>query len=131
MPKPYRVRVFGKSGCEKCGVLQQRLDKLLAKPEWQDVEKEYCNVETEEGLVAFSEAECLNPQRIPAVLLMRHDGASDRYEPVPNPHPGRVEPPCGKSGLYQHVGLQTDYSAEGKGVISPRMLTAVLSRAQQ
>ena len=36
---------------------------------------------------------------------------------------------CRKSRLYQFVGLQTDYSEAGKGVISPKMIQAVLAEA--
>ena len=54
--KPYRVEVFGKAGCDKCAVLNQRLDKLLGEETWQSFEKVYRDVLTEDGLVEFSEA---------------------------------------------------------------------------
>jgi hypothetical protein len=123
------VRVFGKPKCDKCSVLNERLDKLLDKPKWQDFEKEYCNLETEEGLVAFCEAECVNPQRVPAMLLMRLEERADRYLPVPSARPGARDPVCRGARLFQYVGLQTDYGEEGKGVISPRMIEAILEEA--
>ena len=128
MPKTFRVRVFGKAGCDKCATLNQRLDKLLGQEDWQEFEKEYCDLDTEEGLIAFSEAECINPQRVPAMLVTRRRGDTAHYEPVPNPAAARRDPVCGKSRLFQHLGLQTDYTAGG--VITPRMLTTVLREAR-
>ncbi|MGE4488628.1 MAG: hypothetical protein AB7E95_03680 [Kiritimatiellales bacterium] len=131
MTKPYKIQVFGKQGCAKCKTLNQRLDKLLADKEWSEFEKEYCDVETVEGLVAFASAECINPQRIPAMLITRRQEETGRYMPVPTRDPVPHDDVCGKSKLYQYVGLQTDYSDEGKGIISPKMITAVLEEAMQ
>ena len=125
----FRVRVFGKHGCPKCTVLNQRIDGLLEKPEWSDFEKEYFDVETEAGLVEFALAECLNPQRIPAFLVLRvaDDG---RVDFIPNPRPGASDPVCRDSRLYTHLGLQTDYSNVGKGVISGQMIAQVFEEAR-
>ena len=38
--------------------------------------------------------------------------------------------PGGSSALYTWVGLQTDYSSVGRGVITPRMIEAVLRQAK-
>jgi hypothetical protein len=130
MSKNFKIKVFGKEGCAKCKTLQQRLDKLLEDKEWSDFEKEYCDVETVDGLVAFASAECINPQRIPALLVTRLQPETGRYEPVATRDPKPRDPVCGKSKLYQYVGLQTDYSDEGKGIISPKMITAVLEEAR-
>ena len=79
MGAKYQIRVFGKQGCDKCHTLNQRLDKLLAKEEYGAFEKLYCDVETIDGLVAFAEAECINPARIPAMLeLVGMRDAADR-----------------------------------------------------
>jgi len=124
------VRVFGKAGCDKCKVLQSRLDELLARPEWEDrFEKEYVDVETEEGMVAFCKAECLNPQRIPAFLVLQRNPKTGRLEPLPNPAPGQPDPLCGSRRLYQYLGLQTDYSEAGKGIITKAMIESILSAA--
>ena len=128
--KALRVVVFGKSGCDKCALLNQRLDKLLEGGEWSEFEKHYCSVDTEEGLVAFSEAECINPQRIPAMLVMHRSSESAPFAPVENPNPGDYNDICKKSELYQYIGLQTDYTAKGKGIISPRMIEHTLQKAQ-
>ena len=126
MEKPFKIKVFGKPGCDKCKTLNQRLDKILADEQWKDFEKEYCDVETVDGLVAFASAECINP----AMLVTRKQQETKRYEPVsvrePRQSPDEV---CGKSKLYQYVGLQTDYTPAGKGIISPKMITAVLQEA--
>ena len=130
MEQQFQVRVFGKGGCEKCGILNQRLDKILAKDEWSAFEKAYFDVNSEEGLVAFCEAECINPQRIPAFVVMRCD-EDDSFVPVANRNPGAEDSLYGESKLYQYVGLQTDYTESGRGVISPRMITGVLTEAVQ
>jgi len=129
MSVKYQIRVFGKQGCDKCHTLSQRLVKLLAKDEYADFEKLYYDVETIDGLVAFSEAECINPSRIPAMLITKWDAETDEYVPVSTKEPGAEDPVCKKSKLYQYVGLQTDYSDIGKGVISPKMIQAVLAEA--
>lgn len=131
MSKSYKIQVFGKPGCAKCKTLNQRLDKLLQEAEWADFEKEYCDVETVDGLVSFASAECINPQRIPAMLVTRRQEDTGRYVPVPSAAPQPRDEVCGKSKLYQYVGLQTDYSDEGKGIISPKMITAVLDEARR
>ena len=125
-----QIRVFGKQGCDKCHTLNQRLDKLLAKDEYADFGKLYCDVETIDGLVAFSEAECLNPSRIPAMLVTAWDEKTKDYVPVSTKEPGAKDSVCKKARLYQYVGLQTDYSDVGKGVISPKMIQSVLAEAQ-
>jgi len=130
MDKKFKIQVFGKPGCDKCTQLNKRLDKILADKEWSDFEKEYCDVETVDGLVAFASAECINPQRVPAMLVTKRQEESERYAPVavrnPQQEPDAV---CGKSKLYQFVGLQTDYTDAGKGIISPKMITAILTEA--
>lgn len=130
MKKPYKIKVFGKEGCAKCKMLNQRLDKLLEEKEWEEFDKEYCDVETVDGLVAFASAECINPQRIPAMLITRLQEETGTYVPVPSRQPKPHCPVCGKSKLYQYLGLQTDYSDEGKGIISPKMITTVLSEVR-
>ena len=128
MEKKYQIRVFGKEGCAKCHTLNQRLDKLLAKEEFGDFEKRYCDVESVDGLVAFAEAECINPSRIPAMLVTAWNAEAGEYVPVPTSQPGAKDSVCKKSKLYHYLGLQTDYS--GNGVISPKMIQSVLAEAR-
>jgi hypothetical protein len=127
--KPFRVMVFGKTGCEKCKVLNRRLDRLFAEAQWQDFEKLYCDVETEDGLIAFCRAQCVNPSRIPA-LLVTQCTPEGGYVPVQNLSAGTSDPVFGRSHLYQYVGLQTDYSEAGSGLITPEMIEAVLNEAR-
>ena len=126
MAAKYQIRVFGKKGCDKCHTLSQRLDKLLAKDGYDTFEKLYCDVETIDGLVAFAEAECINPSRIPAMLVTAWNEEEGDYEPIPVKVPGAEDSICRQARLYHYLGLQTDYSEVGKGVISPRMIQAVL-----
>jgi len=129
MATRYRVDLFGKSGCVKCKILRQRFDKLLVKDEWQDVELKYFDIETEEGIINFCDAECINPQRIPAVLVKERDPETGDFVPVPNKTPGKKDEVIGNSHLHQYVGLQTDYSEKGQGVISPKMVVSMLIEA--
>jgi len=129
MEKPFRIMVFGKTSCDKCKALNRRLDRLMTEPRWQDFEKVYCDVETEDGLIAFCRAQCANPNRIPALLVARR-GDDGRYQPLPVARPAATDAQCGSSHLYQFVGLQTDYSETGSGLITPQMLEAVLGEAQ-
>jgi hypothetical protein len=38
---------------------------------------------------------------------------------------------CKKTRLHHIMGLQTDYSDQGRGVISPKMIKRVLEEARQ
>jgi len=131
MAAKYQIRVFGKQGCDKCHTLNQRLDKLLAKESFNSFEKLYCDVETIDGLVAFAEAECINPSRIPALLVTAWDDEAGEYIPVATAQPGAADPVCKKAKLYQYLGLQTDYSDVGKGVISPKMIQSILDEVSE
>lgn len=131
MAAKYQIRVFGKQGCDKCHTLNQRLDKLLAKDGYQGFDKLYCDVETIDGLVAFAEAECINPSRIPAMLVMRWNDEANEYFPVPSKAPGARDPEFKKTKLYQYLGLQTDYSDVGKGIIAPKMIQSILDEVSE
>ncbi len=126
-----KIIVFGKMGCVKCKVLQSRLDELLERDEWKShFVKEYCDVETLDGIVEFCKSECVNPQRIPAFLVMSWNPETQAYEPVANPEPGKADELCKHSRLYQFMGIQTDYSDVGKGVITKPMIESVLAEVR-
>lgn len=129
MSKRYRVSVFGKAGCAKCKVLNQRVDDLLTRPEWKAFEKRYCDIDTEDGLVALCLAECVNPQRIPALVIERREAEDQPYRLLPHPSPGTEDAVLGSSALYSLLGLQTDYAGQGRGVIAPRQLSHLFERA--
>ncbi|MFH0881266.1 MAG: hypothetical protein V2A34_16260 [Lentisphaerota bacterium] len=124
------VRVFGKAGCDKCKVLNQRLDGLLEKQYEGEFQKEYFDVETEDGLVQFAQAECVNPQRIPAFLVGRVNEANGRVDYLPNLKAGEPDEVCGQTRLFAYLGLQTDYTEAGRGVISSQMISRILDEAR-
>ena len=131
MAKKFQLMVFGKAGCEKCKVLNARIDALLEKPEWgNDFEKAYSDAESEEGMVIFAKAECISPNRIPAVLISKLNDTTGNYAPLANPAPGKPDLVLKKAKLYQYLGLQTDYTEDGKGVITPKMITSLLEEAR-
>lgn len=122
------VNVFGKAGCAKCKILNQRVDALLTEPKYAAFKKASADVLTDEGLFKFCRAECLNPSRVPAMVISKQ-GADGKPQYLRNPNPDAEDAVCKKSKLYTYLGLQTDYSEEGKGVISPDMLRAILDEA--
>jgi hypothetical protein len=129
MASRYRVTVFGKSGCDKCKVLNQRIDQLLEKEEWSDFEKQYMSLDTEDGLVVFCKTECINPQRIPALVVSRWDEDKQDYVYIPDARRSEAAEKHAHARLYSRLGIQTDYSEKGRGVISPGMIKAVLQDA--
>ncbi|NMA43394.1 MAG: hypothetical protein GX946_08430 [Oligosphaeraceae bacterium] len=122
------IHVFGKEGCDKCSMLNRRIDKLLSEPQYARFKKTYHDVMTEDGLVHFCLAQCVNPSQIPAMLLS-YPGPEGMPQYLRNPEPGAEDKVCGASKLYQFLGLQTDYSAAGKGIITPKMISSILDQA--
>jgi len=128
--KDYQIMIFGKAGCDKCAVLEKRVDSLITKPDWQEFGKLKIDVESEEGLVEFCQCECVNPQRIPAFVVQKWNDKTKSYENVQNPSPSSEDDVCGNSKLYTLMGIQTDYTERGKGLISPKMIKSVLQEAK-
>ena len=64
-------------------------------------------------------------------MLVTQVDAEGRESYIENPTPGAEDPVCRRSRLYQYIGLQTDYSDEGKGIITPAMVEAVLKEADR
>lgn len=119
----YTAHVFGKHGCKKCELLKGRLSKLLEKPEYQDVAMEYHDVLTLNGLVDFCKVGCLNPNRIPALVMADEKGY------IRNPKRRADIPEAyAASNVVKYIGVQTDYDTGG-GVISPAMIEGVLKSA--
>lgn len=118
------VHLFGKEGCTKCAAMKRRLTALLERPEFAAFRIEYHDVMTLPGIVEFCKAGCLNPNRIPAVLVSGEDG---KYLP------GRIrrrtdEGVFAESVTFPFAGIQTDYD-HGGGVVSPAALEDVLRQA--
>jgi len=130
MARKLQALVLGKPGCRKCEVLKSRLESLLKREEWRDFELAYHDVTSESGIVELCRAECVNPSRLPALLLRAADGEG-RWQPIPRPEAGAADAVLGDSSLYQYVGIQTDYSDSGQGVVSAAMLRHVLERARE
>jgi hypothetical protein len=88
---------------------------------------EYHDVLTLDGIVAFCKADCLNPNRIPALLMSYDDG---RYIPSGR-RIGRDDTTedYRESVTYRWVGVQTDYD-NGGGVITPDMIRQVFQEAR-
>lgn len=122
------AHVFGKAGCDKCTMLKRRVGKLLEKPEYGAIEMRYEDLLSEDGLVQFCLAQCLNPSRVPA-LVMSRQRADGSNEWLPNPRPGQDEEVFGKAKLHQYLGLQTDYGDQGRGIISPAMIETLFVQA--
>lgn len=123
----YVINVFGKAGCAKCAMLNRRIDKLLTEEKYASFEKRYNDVLTEDGMIKFCLAQCLNPSRIPAMLMSKIEADGTEHYIDNNDHTtGGV---YGNSKLYQFLGIQTDYSDEGKGVITPEMVESVMKEA--
>ena len=123
--KDYSVMVFGKEGCDKCKILNKRLDSLLEKPGFEKFDKTYHDITTVDGLVNFAKSEVLNPQRIPAFLVLKKS-AEGKYDYIRE----MFEEGPDKNGKYRvptYLGLQTDYS--NGGVIRPSELKNVLNQA--
>lgn len=122
----FLVQVFGKKGCPKCKVLNKRLDKVLAKPEWEGFEKTYSDITTVDGIVNFGKAECLNGQRIPSFLICKVDEKGEARKIMQTFEEGIDE----KTGTYRYpayVRIETDYS--NGGVITPADIESVFKEA--
>ena len=126
MEKTYRITLFGKKGCDKCKVLNERIDGLLKTDSWQSFEKAYVDIASVDGLVSFVKTECLNPQRIPAFIVEKK-GTDGGYKPIINPKSQTTE---ALLKPWRYVGVETDYSEKGRGVITPQMITSALEQAK-
>ena len=127
-----KIIIFGKPGCDKCAVLEKRVDSLLTQKKWRDFSKVKFDLESEDGLVEFCSLECLNPQRVPAFVITGRHPENGEFIPLPNRRQSADQSDiCGDSRLHSWLGLQTDYSEKGGGVISKKMITAVLEEARK
>ena len=107
-------------------MLNERIDKLLEQKDWQEFDKYYLDVETVDGMVSFAKAEALNPQRIPSFIVEKKKGSGE-WQPLTNPESvsnTQIAKP------WQYVGVETDYSEKGRGIITPQMITSVLTQAK-
>ncbi|MGI6681026.1 MAG: hypothetical protein ACOX3T_06075 [Bdellovibrionota bacterium] len=127
MTKQYRIKVYGKRGCDKCGVLKSRLAKLLENEKWQDFEMIDYDILTEDGLVAFVKEEVLNPQRIPCFLVQKKNEKGDYINMI---NPAWKNNKSEAFEPFKFLGMETDYSPKGNGVIIPKQIDAILAQAR-
>lgn len=119
------AHVFGKEGCAKCAALKRRIGALLEQPEYGECfDMQYHDVLTLDGIVDFCNAACLNPNRIPALLISRNG----KYIPSMRHRNPSVED-YNPSVTYQWLGIQTDY--DHGGVITPDTIKSILDEAKE
>ena len=124
--KRFQVTVFGKQGCDKCKVLKNRLEKILAEKTYADFEIVYYDLGTVDGLVWFCQCEMLNPQRLPSFMIFEKEDRSGTTTMKPLSHPEGSSGPAGED-LNTFVGLETDYTSTG--TLTPKMIRRVLDAA--
>ncbi len=121
------VHIFGKEGCSKCAAMKRRVEALLKRDEFAKCRMEYHDVLTVEGLLVFCKAMCLNPNRIPALLLSDDGGRyivrRGIWEPAETDKPERFK--FSQSATYPYLGVQTDYDSGG-GVIRPETIERLM-----
>lgn len=78
--------------------------------------------------MAFAQRECLNPQRIPSFIVEKKVAGSDTFEAIHNPEHSHTT-----TGLrpLRFIGIQTDYSEAGKGIIPPAAVIEILKQARE
>ena len=119
------AHVFGKEGCSKCAALKRRVEQLTGTAEYAGVKMVYHDVMTLDGIVEFCKADCLNPNRIPALLMSDDEG---NYCRSGRRLSSTKAEDFADSVTYQWVGVQTDYD-HGGGVITPVMVRDVFEKA--
>lgn len=120
------AHVIGHTGCAKCAMLNRRLDALLEKEPYKSrFTKVYHDTEDPRGMEArelalmfFCKCQCINPNRIPALIVTDERGEFLERK-------GRPEKPV---QLYQYVGIQTDYT-DGGGILKPETIKETLDEA--
>lgn len=120
------AHVIGHTGCAKCAMLNRRLDAILEKEPYKSrFTKVYHDTESPEGMEAreralmfFCKCQCINPNRIPALIITDERGEFLSRSGKPN---SSVQ-------LYQYIGIQTDY-AGGGGILKPEAIKEVLDKA--
>jgi hypothetical protein len=107
-------------------LLNRRLDAILREEPYRsrfvkayhDTENPRGMAEKEAALVFFCRCQCINPNRIPALVITDENG--EFLE--------RRGKPTNANQLYQYIGIQTDYS-DGGGVLTPERIRETLDEA--
>lgn len=130
----FGAHVIGHTGCKKCEMLNRRLDAILEKEPYKSrFTKFYHDTEDPRGMEArelalmfFCKCQCVNPNRIPALII-----TDERGEFLPRPDcPPLQGGHSSRQGvhLYQYIGIQTDYT-EGGGILPPELIKETLDEA--
>jgi hypothetical protein len=107
-------------------MLNRRLDAILANEPYRsrfikvyhDTESPVSMEAREDALVFFCRTQCINPNRIPALIVTDEQGEFIQRDGKPK----------NNSQLYQFVGIQTDY-ADGGGILPPEIIKETLDEA--
>jgi len=120
------ANVIGHTGCAKCAMLNRRLDSILKEePYKSNFVKLYHDTDDPRGMdfqisaiVFFCKAQCVNPNRIPALIITDENGEFLLRDGKPK----------NTNQLYQYIGVQTDYT-EGGGILPPERIKETLDEA--
>ena len=120
------AHVIGHTGCPKCTLLNRRLDAILQEEPYKsrflkiyhDTEDPRGMSHKEAALVFYCQAQCVNPNRIPALIISDDNGE----------FLNRSEKPTSSIQLYQFIGIQTDYN-DGGGILPPETIKKTLDEA--
>ena len=124
--KRFQVAVFGKQGCDKCRLLKNRLDKILAGKIYADFEMIYYDLGTVEGLVRFCQCEMLSPQRLPSFMVFEKEDRPGTTALRQLTCREEMSDPVDKD-LDIFMGLETDYTSTG--TLKPKMILRILDAA--
>lgn len=113
------IHIFGKQGCAKCAVLKKRVESILAEEGHDADTLHYHDCMTAEGLTEFCQVN-LNPNNLPAMLIADCD---NRY--LTCDHASDDD----KSATYPYKGVQTDYSTQHNGIITPQRIREIINEA--
>lgn len=121
------INIIGHTGCAKCKVLRERIDKILEENEairnhfitkWWDTEAE----DLEERTLAWMEV-CqvnLNPNQAPCFVISDEKG---NFLPSKTHGEGNL--------MYPYLGIRTDYFDGHGGVIKPTEIKKMLQEVIQ
>lgn len=109
--KPYLIVVYGKNGCDRCALLKDEVNRMLAEEKLSDrFGFDYQNLSTIDGMTAYAVSETINGQRIPALQIMRYDAEKQNYVKIPDTRPEIINDASGDLFVPVYLQLQTDHT---------------------
>ena len=121
----YVIAVYGKKGCDKCVSLLNRLKKIVAQAKYEDLEIQYYDLSTIEGLVAMAKGETINGQRLPSLQVLKQ---TDKGL-VKLRDPRKEEFRDNRMMVPVYLQLETDYSDRKRAVIKSEEIEEILNLA--